>query len=71
MIPPMGTINTVYWEWWLHHNPFTPYYGEGGRSSCKICSSDTSHRTGCPYSEIQIKFAEIKKLMDDYRNRDR
>lgn len=67
----MGTINTSYWEWWLHHNPFKKWYGDNGRVSCHICCSDTSCFKGCPCAEIQNKFAEIKKLMDDWRNRER
>ena len=71
MIPPLGMMTVPHWEWWLHHNPFKRSYGEGGRSSCPICCSDTGCFRGCPGVEIQNKMAEVKKLMDDWRNRER
>ena len=69
MIPPMGMIDVPYWEWWLHHNPFVKtghYY-----NSCPLCCSDTGCWSGCPQREIQNKMAEIKKLVNDWHNRER
>jgi hypothetical protein len=64
--PPHGTLDVPYWEWWLHNNPFQKY--TNGLCSCRICGSDTYHFSGCPYYRIQQKLAEIKRLMEDWRN---
>lgn len=68
--PPFGMITVPYWEYWLHHNPFRKQAGHGyPEVSCRICCSDTGCRADCPYYEIQTKFTEIKKLMNDWLNR--
>ncbi len=67
--PPLGMMTVPHWEWWLHHNPFRRSYGEGGRSSCPICESDTGCYGDCPRVEIELKFEEIVALMRAWNGR--
>lgn len=64
---PYGTIQSPYWEWWLHHNPFRRYCQD--QRSCPVCESDTGCLRECPQEEIISKINEITELMHNWNER--